>query len=183
MLENAEKIYKSIAGENNIELTNLPDMISSENYCSIMNRLYEDAMKSGNQTQLQYCAMHILAVLQETTNGRQLGKIGPGVPDINEIDYKNIMDQVQKRNRDYKKYSYIEYAISIATEAVLFITIYYFLHVPLIYAVLIITILFTLDLAINKRLQKKRYEKKQLDKYSKEVAYNIRMFNQKYLLS
>lgn len=183
MTEIAKEIYQKIASQNNINIDDLPNMISSENYYFIMNHLCEDATKTGNQTQMQYCAMHILAMLQETTNGRQLGKIGPGVPEINDEDYKNIMDQVQKRNRDFKKFCYTEYAISILTEAVLFITIYFVLHIPLIYAVLIITILFTLDMAINKRLQKKRYEKKLIEKYRKEVANNIRMFNQKYLLS
>ena len=183
MKGNAENIYNSIASETNVELNNLPDVISSDNYYSIMNHLFKDAIKSGNQAQIQYCAMHILAVLQETTNGRQLGKIGPGVPDINDHDYKSIMDQVEQWNSDYKMFCNTEYVISMVTETVLFLTIYYFLHVPLIYAVLIIVILFTLDLAINKRLQRKRYEKKQLEKYSKAVSYNIRIFNQKYLLS
>lgn len=184
MLKIMQDIFDKIKINESVdkEILLLPHKIDAKSYFEFMNELMKLSLAQSNLIQAQYVAMHMLMILESNSDTDLNRVIISGDIDVNEGIYNMMMSQISSQQRRFKLFRYKNILISFTTQCILFILLFIILKLNIYISVTFTIILLGIDLYLNTKSNRMRFQKKEIKLYKMDVNPYILSINKKYLV-
>lgn len=157
------------------------EVITSNDYYNVMKQGLSDAQNNANKIQAQYCALHMLMIVESNQSGITFKRISNSEIDLDRNDLELIEKYINMHKMRMKTFLYNNILMSVATEIFVFIFLLKILDLNSILIGIIVLFILILDVFLNVKTSRSRFNKKDIINFEKNVDPELIEFNKNYL--